>query len=207
MGVLSGLVYNTFIQVPEFKSNAKLLLVSPTTADITTSQTLLNNYIDLIQSRRVLEPVVMKQHDTISYENLVKAVGVVNQKNTAIIDVTVTTKNAQQSADIVNEITESFKTAATELYQSSGVIVVDPAVVPTVANNVNALMQLIVATAGGFFLAIVSGFFIFDYQRSHPRKKSTKNVIKTSTISKSVKSATKKTTNVKKPAVKKKTKN
>lgn len=187
VGLLAGLIYNIFIQVPEYKSSTKLLLVSSQTTQTVASQTLINNYIDLIQSRRVLERVAAAQNNSISYDTLIKAVNAVNQKDTAIIDVTVTATNAKQSADIANEITDSFKIAVNDLYQTSGVIVVDPAVEPSAASNVNKPLQLSAATFVGFLLAIVIEFFAFDYRSSHPAVKKAKRSVTAVSASKNVK--------------------
>lgn len=182
-GLLAGLVYNTFIQVPEYKSSTKLLLVSSQTTQTTTNQTLINNYIDLITSRRVLEPVVEKHNKSMSYEQLLAEVKAVNQKDTAIMNVTVTTNGAKQSADIANEITDSFKTAVNSLYQSSGVIVVDPAVQPTGADNVHSELQILIAIGIGFVSSLIGLFFVYDYtggkiKKSVAKKKIIKKPVK-----------------------------
>lgn len=177
-GLLAGLAYNMFIQVPLYQSNSKLILVSSPTTATATNQTLINNYIDLITSRRVLEPVIEKQGGSVSYEKLLTQVKAVNQKDTAVIDVTVTTTDAQQSADIANEITDSFKKAVSNLYQTSGVIVVDPAVKPAGPNNVHTVLQLIVTTGAGFILSLVSLFFVYDYAAARTNKPAAKKTVK-----------------------------
>jgi len=171
-GLLAGFLYNTYIQVPQYKSNTKLLLAPTQVAQSTSSQTLINNYTDLIRSRRVLETVIDKQNNSKTYEDLLDEVSVVTQKDSAVIDVVVTTNSAKQSADIANQISDSFKSAVKSLYQTSDTIVVDPAVEATQASNVNKPLQLIVSSVGFFALAVVILFWTYDYRRSHsPGKK------------------------------------
>lgn len=178
VGLLGGLAFNQFIQVPMYESNAKLILVSQQASQTASNQTLINNYIELMTSRRVLEPVIAKQNNTTTYEDLLGSVRAVNQKDTAIIDVTVSSNNAQRSADIANEITSSFKTSVNDLYKDSGVIVVDPAVAAASPSNVKTAIQLAVSAIAGLILGVIVLFFVYDYiqTKSQIRKKSSKQL-------------------------------
>ena len=180
-GLAGGFVYNTFIQVALYESSSKLILVSSPTSSPASNQTLINNYIDLITSRRLLEPVVVKQNKSISYEELLKEVKAINQKDTAVINVKVTTTNAKQSTDISNEITESFTLAVNELYQTSGVIVVDPAVQPASPSNVYKGLQLSISTGVGFALSLIALFFVYDYSGGKVKKTIIRTTAKKST--------------------------
>lgn len=166
IGLVCGLAYNNFIQVPLYKSNTKLILVSQQASSAASNQTLINNYIDLITSRRVLDPVIEKQEKATTYEKLLSSVNAVNQKNTAVIDVSVSSTNAQWSADIANAITDSFKKAVNDLYKDNSVIVVDPAVKASVPSNINKVLQLTLATTAGFLLSVIALFFIYDYRQN-----------------------------------------
>jgi capsular polysaccharide biosynthesis protein len=183
-GILAGLVYNNFIQVPLYQSNAKLLLITTSTSTSASNQTLINNYINLISSRKVLEPVAQKQDNAISYEKLLSSVKAVNQKDTAVIDITVTTNNSQQSADIANDVTESFRNAVKNLYKNNGFIVVDPAVKATNPINNRKAFQLIIAAVSGFVISLVALFIAYDFSdikktsKSKSRAKGTKNLKK-----------------------------
>lgn len=180
VGLLAGLIYTNSIQTPLYKSNSKLILVSPEASHTASKQTLINNYIDLITSRRVLEPVVAKQNNTKTYEELLDSVQVANQKDTAVIDITAISTSAQQSADIANEITNSFKSAVYDLYKDSGVVVVDSAVRASTPSNINKELQLALATATGFVLSLIVLFFIYDSRVNNPEKKQNRSVPRTS---------------------------
>lgn len=189
LGLIAGLVYNTFIQKPLYKSDAKLILVPTPGKPTTTDPTLINNYIDLLKSRRVLEPVIEKEHSNLSYDTLSQSVKATNQKDTAVIEVVVTTSNAEQSKSIANDITDSFKTAVSSLYHSDNLVVVDPAVAATNAFNVHKTMQLAIATAIGLVISIIALFFIYDYKGGESKKPDTHKTM----LKKIVKATVKKT--------------
>jgi capsular polysaccharide biosynthesis protein len=159
-----------------FQSNSKLILVTSPTSASTSNQTLINNYIDLLTSRRVLEPVIEKQGKNISYEKLLSEIKAINQKDTAVIDVSVVTNNAKQSANIANEITDSFKSAVSGLYETSGLFVVDPAVESSAPSNVHKPVQLLIFTGIGFATSLISLFFVYDYTGGKIKKNSTKKI-------------------------------
>lgn len=209
LGLLAGLVYNGFVQKPLYKSDAKLILVSTQVKPATSDPTLINNYIDLIKSRRVLEPVLEKEHSSLSYDKLSQLVQATNQKDTAVIDVTVTTSDAKQSKSLTNDITDSFKAAVTALYSTDNIIVVDPAVAATAPYNVKPALQLVVATLGGLLLSVIGLFFAYDYYQSRPQKKTASNKLLQTTKKPVVKSTglvqtakTKSVTAKKKPTAK-----
>ncbi|MDB5176810.1 MAG: lipopolysaccharide biosynthesis protein [Candidatus Saccharibacteria bacterium] len=179
VGLIGGFIYSNYIQTPLYKSNVKLILVSSENVATANDQTRINNYIELIKSRRVLDPVIAKQHNGISYDEVSQAIDVTNEKNTQVINVVVATPDSQQSMVIANNITASFKAAVSKLYGVNDVMIVDPAVKATTPYNVNKPIQIAVAGIAGFVLSVVGLFFVYDIK---PRNKTKQVAISEPTI-------------------------
>jgi len=179
IGALAGFVYNSYIQVPLYKSDATLLLVKQDASTATQDTTLINNYIQLLKSRRVLEPVIEKQNNEISYEQLAASVTATNEKNTEVIKLSIATDNSQMSKQLVDGTIESFKGEVKEIYNTDNVRIVDNASSPSQPFNVNRAMSVILTTLSGFLLSVVALFFIYDFTagKSVGNRKKEKNEI------------------------------
>jgi capsular polysaccharide biosynthesis protein len=165
VGAGAGFVYNTYIQVPLYKSDATLLIIDDT-GKAAKDPTLINNYIELIKSRRVLDAVVQKHPNTLTYEELTAATTATNEKDTEVIKVSVATKDAQISKDMAGDIVTSFQGEAKEIYEKDNVTVVDQANLPTEPYNVHHVMYLALATGAGFAFALIVLFFAYDFKQT-----------------------------------------
>lgn len=221
VGLLGGLVYNTYVQVPMYKSNATLLYISPT-ARSTQDVTLLNNYVELFTSRRVIEPVMQQLKVDRSLSDMASAVSAVNEKGTEVLKLTVSTDDPGLSRSFLRAAVITFKSQAADLYGADNLSVVDNASEATPPYNVKQPQQLAIATAAGFVVSLIVLFFVYDikgasFNRSDKKspkvatastgKKPTTSGKKAAASAKTktatVAAATKKTSAAKKPAAKK----
>lgn len=159
-GLAAGLIYNQFIQVPMYKSNATLLLTKE--RGVTQDVTLLNNYVQLFQSRRVLEPVIKKQKIDATYNEFAGNVSATNAKSTEVLKLSVSTNDPQVSRDFLREAVIIFKAEAKKIYGSDDLTVVDNASNAVPPYNVKKLQQLAIASAAGFVVSLLVLFFIYD---------------------------------------------
>lgn len=159
-GLGAGLVYNQFIQVPMYKSNATLLVIK----DVGSTQdtTLLNNYVQLFQSRRVLEPVIKAQKLDMNFEQLIGNVSASNDKNTEVLRLSVSTNNPEISQKFLAAAVDRFQDEAEKLYGKRNIIVVDNASSAEPPYNVKPGLQLAIATGVGFVVSLLVLFFIYD---------------------------------------------
>lgn len=201
IGALAGFVYNSYIQVPLYKSDATLLLVKQDAAGAAQDTTLINNYIQLLKSRRVLEPVITKQNNEISYEQLSASVTATNEKNTEVIKLSISTDNAKMSKELVDGTIISFKNEVKEIYDLDNIRIVDSASISIQPFNVNKPLFIALPTAVGLFLSVITLFFIYDFNRGRNAKEAKAKEVKEKPISsKSIESnvvTKKKQTNVK----------
>lgn len=164
VGFVGGLVYNVFIQVPQYKSNATLIIIK--NDDTTKNTTLINNYIELFKSRKVLEPTINNLKLDEKYETLAKSIEATNDSATEIIKLSITSDSASDSKKILDYAINQFKSEAKKLYKKDNLQIVDSASQEDKPYNVNSLLQLAIATAIGFVSSIVIIFFIYDYKIS-----------------------------------------
>ncbi|MDB5162511.1 MAG: capsular polysaccharide biosynthesis ywqC [Candidatus Saccharibacteria bacterium] len=160
-GLLGGFVYNQYVQVPMYKSEATMLYINPDAVNYT-QDTSINSYVELFSSRRVIEPVLSKQKLGLTYEELRSSVDAVNEKGTGVIELSVSTDNAKKSQTFLRAAVESFRKQAEALYGADKLQVIDDASSAEPPYNVRKGFQLVVATSIAFLLSLIILFFIFD---------------------------------------------
>jgi capsular polysaccharide biosynthesis protein len=160
IGLSLAVIFTYSIQIPLYRSEASIILVS---ANGTTQETvLLNNYIELYKSRRVLEPVIDENRLKLSYEQLAAATTASNSKNTGVIKVSTSTSSPDLSTKLVNSSIVSFEAQVKELYKVDNIQIIDSASKPTSPYNVKEPVQLAIGVLAGFVGMIVVLFFLYD---------------------------------------------
>ena len=185
IGAAAGFIYNTYIQVPLYKSDATLLLVSSEDRKIGQDSTLINNYIQLIKSRRVLEPVIAEQGHSISYDELAGSTTATNEKSTEVIKISIASKDPETSKQLVDGVVASFKNEVKELYKLNNISIVDNASKSSQPYNVRTWTLILITTLGGLLLSLIVLFFAYDLSLTKKKsavKKSTRPAIATATV-------------------------
>ncbi|MDO4684830.1 MAG: Wzz/FepE/Etk N-terminal domain-containing protein [Candidatus Saccharibacteria bacterium] len=183
IGAIASIVYTFYVQQPQYKSTATVLLIGANNTGTNQGSVTINNYVNLFTSRRVLDPVIDRLGYSGSYEHLAKNTTAENTKNTDFIKLTMKAGSAKGSKALLELAIQEFDNQAKALYGKSSVKlnVVDAATLPTSPDNIKPVQQIGVATAGAGMLAIIALFFVYDYKKSQlqttkpSRKKSTKN--------------------------------
>ena len=137
VGLSAGHYYNTYIQKPSYKSDATMFVANTGDAAVSKDSALINNYIEIMKSRRVLEPVIDELKLDLSYDQIAGSLSVNNQKDTAVIKITVVTGNPATSKSIADSIVISFKKQIENLYGKEDIKIVDNASTSELPNNVN----------------------------------------------------------------------
>ena len=164
IGAILGVIYTFFVQQPQYKSTATLLLVG-TGRTSNQESVVLNNYLQLFESRRILEPVIAEQKYDATYDKLAANTNAENVKNTDIINVSISTSSPKTSKALLEAAIEKFRNEAKTLYGDGAIKinVVDAADAPIAPTNVKPIQQIGLAIVAAFALAIVALFFIYDY--------------------------------------------
>jgi capsular polysaccharide biosynthesis protein len=170
LGAIIGLIYTNFVQVPLYKSEATLLVVSAGQNRTTQDTVLINNYTELFKSRRVLQAVVDQEKYGAGYEQLLNRTTATNGKDTDVIKVSIADTNPDTSTRLLKQSLTIFKKEAEALYNSNNIQIVDEASTPTKPYNVRVLMQMGLSIAAGFMAAVIVLFFVYDYKMSNGGK-------------------------------------
>ena len=166
LALIAGLIYNNFIQVPLYKSNATLIVVNTSGSTVKSDATLINNYQQLLKSRRVIEPVISERSIKDSYQTVVGSVDTTNEKDTEVIKVSYSSTSPEQSQIVLSATIESFKNKIKDIYGNDNIQVVDGASIAYEPYNVSKLLQLALAAAVGLLSSIIILFFLYDYKLS-----------------------------------------
>lgn len=128
-----------------------------TMGDLDASQSLVDTYMVILESRRVLNDVAKRANLGYSYEELKNMVSEGKVKDTEVFSIYVTSPDPKEAELIANTIVEVLPTAISNIVEGSSVKIVDYAVVPSQkispSNSKNALM-------GAMALFVLAGIII-----------------------------------------------
>lgn len=164
--IVLGVIYTIGFTTPMYSSSTTLLLAgsessggettnSITTTDITLNSKLVSTYSVLVRSKDVLSQVISNLGMDISWESLRNNVKVSSVEDTEVIEISVTTNNAENSANIANEIAKVFTEKVAEIYNINNVHVVDEAEVENSPSNINHERDVIIFAFIGLVVAVI----------------------------------------------------
>lgn len=140
LAVLGGILAfaaTYFLITPQYQSSAKLYIVSASNdsvvnlSDLQIGTQLTSDYQELLLSRPLLEDVSRNLNLGMSPSALAGMITVTNTKGTRILNVTVTSTDPQQAADIANELVTQACIYLPRIMETESPNVVESAVVPT----------------------------------------------------------------------------
>lgn len=168
IGAIISITYTYFIQQPQYKSSATILLVGADHSSSNQGSVTLNNYVKLFTSRRVLDPVITNNDYSEDYKTLSGNTTAENVKNTDIINVSISTSNPKTSKALLESAIQEFEKQSKSLYGNSSVkiSVVDSADTPSSPSNIKPLQQIGLVAAASVTLTVIVLFFIYDYRKS-----------------------------------------
>ena len=164
--IVLGVIYTIGFTTPMYSSSTTLLLAgsessggettnSITTTDITLNSKLVSTYSVLVRSKDVLSQVISNLGMDISWESLRNNVKVSSVEDTEVIEISVTTNNAENSANIANEIAKVFTEKVAEIYNINNVHVVDEAEPENTPSNINHEKDVIIFAFIGLVVSVI----------------------------------------------------
>lgn len=169
--VASGTFYTIFVQKPEYKAQATVILSSDKSKntvqnEINANKNLIDTYTEVVKSHRVLDRVKREMLIDDSYEQLVKKINVSSLKDTEIISISVVDANHYHAFELANSIAEVFTSEIGLIYNDKSVNVLDRAVEPQKPYNVDVVKQEAIYLAAGVVLATAIIFLMFYFDRT-----------------------------------------
>ncbi len=163
--MLIGIIYSVGFVTPKYTSSTTLLLATSesansktntiTTSDITLNSKLVSTYSELVKSKNVTRQVISNLGINETEDELRNSITVSSVKDTELIKISVTDKNATNAYNIANEIAKVFTQKVSEIYNINNVQVLDQAEISTTPSNINHTKDIIMFTFVGLFVAIV----------------------------------------------------
>lgn len=163
--MLIGIIYSVGFVTPKYTSSTTLLLATSesansktntiTTSDITLNSKLVSTYSELVKSKNVTRQVISNLGIDETEDELRNSITVSSVKDTELIKISVTDKNATNAYNIANEIAKVFTQKVSEIYNINNVQILDQAEISTTQSNINHAKDVIMFTFVGLFVAIV----------------------------------------------------
>ena len=162
-----GVIYTVGFTTPMYTSSTTLVLAgaesgsgsettnSITTTDITLNSKLVSTYSVLVRSKDVLNEVISNLGMDISWESLKNNVKVSAVEDTEVIEISVTTENAADSAKIANETANVFTKKVSEIYNINNVHILGEAEVANAPSNINHEKDVIIFAFIGLVISVI----------------------------------------------------
>lgn len=161
-----GVIYTVGFVTPEYTSSTTLVLASAanesnaqasansiTTTDVTLNSKLVSTYSELVKSKNVLREVISNLKIDVDEESLRQNITVSSVKDTELIEISVTNRNAGYSSKLANEIAKVFMNKVSDIYNINNVQVVDEAEVSNDPSNVHHSKDIIIFAFVGLVIA------------------------------------------------------
>ena len=168
-----GLFYSYFLVTPKYKSRTTLLLAQineekiyentvkqSEITDLSMTSTLLEPYISIIESEKVIEKVINNLNVNMTYDQMKRMVSVA-EENTAMLSISVVSNDAEFAAKVANEIARVFTEESKEIFSITNVNVIDIAKVQDNPYNVNHAKDVVIFILLGAFAS--AGLILLIY--------------------------------------------
>jgi capsular polysaccharide biosynthesis protein len=166
-GAALAFTYTYFLVTPMYTATSKMYILSSSSSsvvnlsDLQISNTLRADYRELLKSRPLLEEVITDLNLPYTVNRLSGMVTITNPTDTRILNVTVTTPSAQQSADIANAIAKKSQEHLPRIMKTDEPSVFENAVVPTAKSSPSYSRNTIIGALLGVILCC--GVIIIRY--------------------------------------------
>ncbi|MCD7883215.1 MAG: Wzz/FepE/Etk N-terminal domain-containing protein [Lachnospiraceae bacterium] len=160
----------TWCITPMYTSTAKIYVLNRqstdtvTSSDITSSTYLTKDYIEMIQSRTVVESVIDELDLDVSYEGLLSVMTVTAESDTRVVSISVQDPDPFQARDIADAICQASVAHIKEIMELESVNIVDAANIPTSKSSPSVTKNVIIGALIGFLisLAVIVVVFLLD---------------------------------------------
>lgn len=181
--LLLGALYTAVIQKPMYKSYTTILLTkesgSITNNDINLNNNLVDDYRELIKSKKIAKQVIKNLNLSYSPEKLISKIQVESVNDTNLLKIIITDRNSYLARDIANEIADVFVNKEVEYYYNiKNIGVVDKAEASKEPYNINILQQIILSILIGFILGCGTVFIIYYFDNTIKDKETIEEKLK-----------------------------
>lgn len=170
VGALAAGLITHFLIPEKFTAVSRMYMVSASSdsvvnlADLNIGTSLSNDYVELMQSRPVIEDVIDKLELEYSYEDLLDMIDLSVISNTRIIKIAATSTDPQEAMSIANQVARTSKVQLPKVMEAPTPSIAEPAVLPTKKSSpsmsrnvfIGAMLLLVVV------LGVLTVIYIMD---------------------------------------------
>ena len=192
IAVSVGYFYSFYFKVPLYQSSSTIVLAMPnngtssdavTQSDLTLNQKLVSTYSQIVKSKNVLNQTINNLGIDIDADTLSKEITVSSVSDTEIIEISVTDSNAEEAANITNELVNVFSAEVKDIYNIDNISIIDEAKVETVPYNINHAKDLVISFVIGIVVSCAFIFLLYIFDTSIKDEKDVKDYIKLNVLS------------------------
>ena len=156
--VIISTFINSFIITPKYSSTTKLYVIGSDTissiSDLQIGSSLTKDYIQLIQSRPVVQIVIDNLDLKYNYNELTSNINIINPTDTRMLNITVTDEDPYLAKEIADEFATVSISKIHEIMLAEEPRMVEDGVVDTKPVSPNKKKNIIMWTFGGTFFVI-----------------------------------------------------
>lgn len=171
--LLCGLGYTLFLKEPMYKSDVNVIVVNKESGnaatlqnELTANQKLAATYRELVESRRVLNQVIKNLDLEYSVKELQEMITVENVNETAIIKITITSKDSLEAMEIANETAKIFEKEIVDIYNLENVSIVDRAELAKEPYNINFIKDVVIYIGVALVLSCGLIFVVYYFDNT-----------------------------------------
>ena len=165
VGLVAGILYMRFMVKPTYSAKSSMYVVSASSnsvldlTDLNLGTSLAKDYVQLVQSRTMLERVIERSDYAMKVEQLRRMLSVSNESGTRIIVFRVTSPDPKQAQNLAAACADEAVLYLPEIMSMSGnpPTIIDRAILPTSPGNVNYGKSAVI----GFVVALVLALGLF----------------------------------------------
>ena len=181
LGAVIGFACTKYAIVPEYSSSVRMVLAKSsgdvaskvletsagiTQSDITLNQKLVSTYSEIIKSKKICNTVIDNLALKMTYSELCKCINVSSVKDTEIILLKITTRDANLSCKIANEMTNVFRDTIDEIYNIKNIIILDEAEINENPVNISYTKNIVIFALAFFIVVAIVIFLIYYFDNT-----------------------------------------
>ena len=167
--LLAGLVTH-FAMTPKFTATSKMYMVSSSSqsvvdlTDLNIGQTISSDYVELLQTRPIIEGVIREQGLSYSYKELLNMLNISVINNTRIIKIDATSTDKREAMTIANALAEKGVSELPKLMETPEPHIAEYAIVPVSKSSPSLTKNTMIGALLGLLimLAIFTVQFLMD---------------------------------------------
>jgi len=159
-----------FLITPKYTATAKMYMVSASSksvvdlTDLNIGQSVSNDYVELLKTRPIVEDVIMDQHLTYTYDELVEMLNISVIQDTRIIQIDATSTDKREAMNIANALAEKAVKELPKLMETPEPHIAEYAIVPVNKSSPSLTKNTMIGGLLGLLvmLAIFTVGFLLD---------------------------------------------